>query len=1223
MSIKTKKKSLKNKTIKSKTKKLLKISIKNDNERLVNNLEIKAHEGYYKSFGEIVEYRIFSRYINNELNSNDVLFEKKLLNNYQKLLQQIFFQYRIVINIKVSPFSIIFINTFIENYYKEKKNGSICVLSNLYSPLIPFLSYDININMIGRLKKNKILLFRNDLFTRTSSVYPNVKLLMNTIKRNINIEGDYEYDIENYLNDYISNNKSYKKKYDDSLIIISFYMEFFGTKIHYYILTALFNLKKGGNLYIFTSLIHHISHIYDFFVLLTTIFTDYKIIKPDSNDFLLEYNYLYEFHNYQELSDEKLIELANILLKLKKNEPLNLKNFLPFDKENINNGERLLTNIINESNKYSIFMYNNISYFAKEPLNYMKMYSKFILCSMFILFNNIKKILNVIISEEHLKLIYNTITLYYKTICCINDYYKNLTIKLFRNKYDINLELKYLQTNKKPYTYDMIFYLSYNIDTQKKITKLSVNKPLPISQSLFINNDIDKQLLVATIIDYFENLPFNTPKIINNFTFIEHWELLNEFNVINDIKKNKNKENSNILNHLHFGQNDSQFMSSVRYFIDMKYKNDIILKSYFDNFNVDRKNKIFNVLNIKYDLITCDDILDLEINGSKIWNIDSYFKDDAINNSFTILDKKVNELFTESIKDFEKYEFNKLYRILTLLEKGGSCYVKHVAFPLNSYLIAYGHSDCSGFFINYLYLYFQMFNKVILYKPVTIPNKSLEFYIVGIDFIGYQNIINDKETKYDFEKKILSILNNFKLHQTIFEKEDISELFINQINSFLSIITNRFIKFEEIKSMLHFYLNNKNSNGSIIENNEIVDTFLNKKLLNNFLTNNIYDNWKTKYIDIIKQYKLYYFSKLNEQNDNTQNSNSSNTVNFDFNILKKILDNNNFIQINNKNDIIDVPNQESFLHFYLPRKNLVIPENTTLVNLLKINNIFYKDKLYQFCLEKNETLTNTYIAESLHIDNIYNNDTIKNISKDLDLHSITYYIKLYIENGYHKSFMIKKTNELINLLNIIKSQTDKKNLTNYSLVLNKHFTEPLLFKNNIFHLRIFFIPFINNHNIIKTYISKFGLMFFIKDNNIIKNNTFNINEKKTDNYFNNNDIDYLFPNEFKNEYGNIKTNKVFDQIINIFQFISKIQKQNINKYPEAKHGYAILAADFIIDTNFNVKLLELNDNIELYSNSINNNNFLSEYLLTNIYNEIISDVFDLKKNDISENFILL
>ena len=61
----------------------------------------------------------------------------------------------------------------------------------------------------------------------------------------------------------------------------------------------------------------------------------------------------------------------------------------------------------------------------------------------------------------------------------------------------------------------------------------------------------------------------------------------------------------------------------------------------------------------------------------------------------------------------------------------------------------------------------------------------------------------------------------------------------------------------------------------------------------------------------------------------------------------------------------------------------------------------------------------------------------------------------------------------------------------------------------------------------------------------------------------------------------------------------------------------------MIDDNFNVKLLEINNNIELYTNTSESNIFMSEYIFKNIYNEIISNVFELKKINCPEKFILL
>ncbi len=1205
------------------------------NANIMYNFKIEKYRSFYKSFDDIISLNIILRYIKNELNSNELSLEISIVNTYKKIISNFFQEFRLINDVMLTPYPVINVNLYLENYYKNNSSGTICVLSNMYSQIIPFISNDINVNIIGKLKKNKILLFKNEAITSFVKNYEHIKDHLKIAKRNMIIEGSFEYDINNYLNNYISNSDLYKKKYDLVFLVTGYYMELkYPSKLSNYIVTALFNLKKGGKLSIYTSLLTKIDTNYDLFVLLSTIFTECKIIKHENSDFLTDYSYSYEFIDYHELSEKKLLELTNIILTKNPTEILNLKSFINFTEKNINDGGLLLTNIINESNKYAFFMENNINYFTKTPLNYVKFYVKFIMNRLFMLFNNVNKLT----SFFNMNLMYKIIQKYYKNICCIGDYYKNLTIKLFKNSKDIDFGLQSFEINKS-YNYDSISSLIYNIDIQKKITESCVKKPLPLNKYLLINNDIDKELLVDLISDYFYNIPINQPKIINNSTFIEHWELLNEFNTFDKISKiNKTKDVDSVsVNHIHFGNNDSQFMSSLKYFIDVKYKNDIQLRSKYNNFTTN--NTINNTININeyYDIVTCDDILDIEIGttGSKIWNIDSKFLDDTINSSFNIMNDSDKDNLNNKIKDFEQYEFNKLIKLISLIKSGGSCYIKHVALPLNSYLFYSGYKNSSGFFINYLYLYFLMFEKVVLFRPTIIPNKSLEFYVVGLNFTGFninqtEGELNEKDKRIALTMFLSKISKKFELHQTLFKKETISELFVEQINSFMNIMISRYIKFEEIKGMLTFTIIHKNNEkikdnhnaGNIsdelasqivnnIELNQINETFLRKKALNQYLTETVYNNWKTKYIDVITSYKLYYFTKINKT------SNNENV--FDFSILEKLLDKGDFIKLNNKNDIIGVPNQASFIHFYLPGKNFVIPENLTLINLLNIDNVIYKNKLFNLCLKKNSSLTHDFIIESKTIIKDENTNTyeqakeLKDYSKLFNEHE-TWYVKIYLDTKNtqnNNNFLIKSFKEFNELITSNNATLSSLETFNYTLVLNKYPVNPLLYKNASFHLRIFYIPFINNEKIVKSYISKYGLMYLVNEN------------QKEDKYFKDDKIDYIFPNHFTEEYGNRKTKKVFEQIINILQFISKAQTNHIYNYIESKNGYELLGADFIIDDKFNVKLLEINNNIKLSCNIVDNNKNLSEYLFTNIYNEIFTSVFGLNKINNTEEFVIL
>jgi hypothetical protein len=192
-----------------------------------------------------------------------------------------------------------------------------------------------------------------------------------------------------------------------------------------------------------------------------------------------------------------------------------------------------------------------------------------------------------------------------------------------------------------------------------------------------------------------------------------------------------------------------------------------------------KENSIIEMESLNVHFISCDDVLDIEIDGYDIKNIDYQFQEDTSKSSFYIMYDKEKEDMNNKIKNFEYSEFYKIYTVLSSLSVWGDCCIKHIALPLNSYLYYKGHENITGFFINCLYLYFNLFENVTLYKPSTSSNQSLEFYVIGKNFKGIENHL---------KKKLLHVLNNFELHQTFFKKEEIEESFIKEVELFFEFI---------------------------------------------------------------------------------------------------------------------------------------------------------------------------------------------------------------------------------------------------------------------------------------------------------------------------------------------------------------------------------------------------------------------------------------------------
>ena len=191
-------------------------------------------------------------------------------------------------------------------------------------------------------------------------------------------------------------------------------------------------------------------------------------------------------------------------------------------------------------------------------------------------------------------------------------------------------------------------------------------------------------------------------------------------------------------------------------------KNDTIMQ-------IDKIDKI--IKNNKLHLIICDDST-------------------TINNSST-------DTFT-----MQKKELSHVINIIACSSIGGNCCVKHFI-PYKNIDI-YNNSntntlDSSIFFIGYLYMYFIAFDSMSLFKPNSSNTDNGEFYVICKGFNG----IDDKQMN-----NLYTILDNFKLNNTIIEKEYIPESFLKQVNNFLEAISNlNIISIEKQNLLLTCYKN--------------------------------------------------------------------------------------------------------------------------------------------------------------------------------------------------------------------------------------------------------------------------------------------------------------------------------------------------------------------------------------------------------------------------------
>lgn len=127
----------------------------------------------------------------------------------------------------------------------------------------------------------------------------------------------------------------------------------------------------------------------------------------------------------------------------------------------------------------------------------------------------------------------------------------------------------------------------------------------------------------------------------------------------------------------------------------------------------------------------------------------------------------------------QKLDYSQYLITAAVADKGANCVIK----CFQQFIVKHKSSMYSdGFFVNLLYLYFLSFETVYLYKPYTSGAINGEFYIVGINFLGVS-----KEELED----LLIIQDNFEENMTFFERNDIPDYFVAQVESFVRDMTER------------------------------------------------------------------------------------------------------------------------------------------------------------------------------------------------------------------------------------------------------------------------------------------------------------------------------------------------------------------------------------------------------------------------------------------------
>ena len=89
--------------------------------------------------------------------------------------------------------------------------------------------------------------------------------------------------------------------------------------------------------------------------------------------------------------------------------------------------------------------------------------------------------------------------------------------------------------------------------------------------------------------------------------------------------------------------------------------------------------------------------------------------------------------------------------------------------------------NLSEYFINYLYLYYILFDSISLYKPNSSKMNNGEFYVIGKGFKGI--------TTEQLEN-LFNVIDNFTDYNYIIDYNKIPLTFIYQLNNFLEYMSN-------------------------------------------------------------------------------------------------------------------------------------------------------------------------------------------------------------------------------------------------------------------------------------------------------------------------------------------------------------------------------------------------------------------------------------------------
>ncbi len=182
---------------------------------------------------------------------------------------------------------------------------------------------------------------------------------------------------------------------------------------------------------------------------------------------------------------------------------------------------------------------------------------------------------------------------------------------------------------------------------------------------------------------------------------------------------------------------------------------------------------------------------------------------------------------TIPLEYLHKLEYACVCMVAGLSSLGGNCIMKHFL-PFGSRLK--NSEKANGFWTNYIYMYYLLFDELRLVKPLTSNPNSGEFYVVAKGFRGIS------DANYE---KLLTVLGGFKENMCFVPKDDIPDEFVEMVAKFNSSVVKRNINHKLVQNRIYSCKKDRIKN---LPGNKDCMVYLNKSLVKKTQTR-MFKNW--------------------------------------------------------------------------------------------------------------------------------------------------------------------------------------------------------------------------------------------------------------------------------------------------------------------------------------------------------------------------------------------